>query len=260
MAQGEDDSAANRRMSIAGQAMVIIGAASGIGKATAELIASRDAHVLCVDRDAQGNQESCRGMKEWDVHPVTADVTDFGSLQKAVEVALGKWGAVHGLVNCAGITGVTGSVTHLVELSDFEHVVRTNLLGTFLASKAVLPQMVQQGYGRIVHVASISGKEGNAGMAAYSASKAGVIGLVKVLGKEYATNGVTINALAPAVIMTPLIEKLAPAQVDYMTSRIPMHRCGTLTEVADMIGWIVSPAASFTTGFTFDLSGGRAVY
>jgi 3-oxoacyl-[acyl-carrier protein] reductase len=127
-------------------------------------------------------------------------------------------------------------------------------------SRTVLPQMLKQNFGRILHVASIAGKEGNAGMTAYSASKAGLIGLVKSMAKDYAETGVTINALAPAVILTPMVEVLPQATVDYMTAKIPMRRCGTLEEVSQMIAWIVSPACSFTTGFTFDLSGGRATY
>ncbi len=120
--------------------------------------------------------------------------------------------------------------------------------------------MLERQYGRILHIASIAGKEGNAGMAAYSASKAAVIGLAKAQGKEYAGAGITINALAPAVIMTDLHDTMPPAQIDYMTSKIPMKRCGTLEEFARMAAFIVSPAASFTTGFTYDLSGGRATY
>jgi hypothetical protein len=135
-----------------------------------------------------------------------------------------------------------------------------NVHGAFILGKAVLPTMLEQRYGRIVHIASISGREGNAGMLAYSASKAGLIGMVKVQGKEYAENGITVNAIARADIRTPMVAELPDAQVEYMTSRIPMRRCGTLDEVSEMPGWILSPAASFTTGFTFDLSGGRATY
>jgi 3-oxoacyl-[acyl-carrier protein] reductase len=112
----------------------------------------------------------------------------------------------------------------------------------------------------VLHVASIAGKEGNAGMAAYSATKAGLIGLVKTLGKDYAETGITVNGLAPAVIRTPMVDALPQATIDYMTAKIPMRRCGELQEAAELIGWIVSPACSFTTGFTFDLTGGRAVY
>jgi len=149
---------------------------------------------------------------------------------------------------------------HAVDLEDFDAVCRINLRGALVLSQAVLPQMQAQNYGRILHVASIAGKEGNAGMTAYSASKAGLIGLVKSMAKDYAETGITINALAPAVILTPMVEALPQATVDYMTTKIPMRRCGTLQEVSEMIAWIVSPACSFTTGFTFDLSGGRATY
>jgi 2-dehydro-3-deoxy-L-rhamnonate dehydrogenase (NAD+) len=163
-------------------------------------------------------------------------------------------------VNCAGITGRTSVTTHEVDVDDFDTVYRVNLRGAFLVSRSVIPRMLPHGYGRLLHVASIAGKEGNAGMLAYSATKAGLIGMVKVMGKEYAETGITVNALAPAVIRTAMVEALPQEQVDYMTSRIPMRRGGELSEAAEMIAWIVSPACSFTTGFTFDLSGGRATY
>jgi len=135
-----------------------------------------------------------------------------------------------------------------------------NLRGAFLLSRAVIPAMASRGYGRVLHVASIAGKEGNAGMVAYSASKAGLIGMVKAQGKEYAKTGVTVNALAPAVIRTAMVDAMPDEQVRYMTDKIPMGRTGSLTEAAEMIAWIVSPACSFSTGAVFDLSGGRAVY
>ena len=120
--------------------------------------------------------------------------------------------------------------------------------------------MLKRNYGRILHIASVAGKEGNAGMLAYSASKAAVIGMTKVQGKEYAETGITINALAPAVIKTPMVEAMPEAQVKYMTDKIPMKRCGTLDEIAHMAAFIVSPETAFTTGFTFDMTGGRATY
>ena len=143
---------------------------------------------------------------------------------------------------------------------DFRRVLEINLIGAFVLSQAVLGALREAGYGRILHIASIAGKEGNAGMVSYSASKAGLIGMVKSMGKEYAQEGITVNALAPAVIWTPMVEAMPQSQVDYMTQRIPMGRLGRLEEVAEMAAWIVSPAASFTTGFTFDLTGGRATY
>ncbi len=133
-------------------------------------------------------------------------------------------------------------------------------MGSYLTSKYVLPVMLKNNYGRILHIASIAGKEGNAGMLAYSSSKAAVIGMTKVQGKEYAGTGITINALAPAVIRTALVDAMPAQQVKYMTDKIPMRRCGTLEEAANHAAFIVSEQNSFTTGFTFDLSGGRATY
>ncbi|HVY75670.1 MAG TPA: SDR family oxidoreductase, partial [Puia sp.] len=160
----------------------------------------------------------------------------------------------------AGITGKTNIKSHEVSSENLRAVFDVNFMGSYLTSKYVLPWMLKRNYGRILHIASIAGKEGNAGMLAYSASKAAVIGMTKVQGKEYAETGITINALAPAVIRTPLVEVMPEEQVKYMTDKIPMKRCGTLEEVADCAAFIISPANSFTTGFTFDLSGGRATY
>jgi NAD(P)-dependent dehydrogenase (short-subunit alcohol dehydrogenase family) len=188
------------------------------------------------------------------------DVTDQESTNAAMAEVCAKLGGLDGVINCAGITGRTNLKTHEVDVDDFDLVYRVNLRGALIVSQAVLPTMLDAGYGRLLHVASIAGKEGNAGMAAYSATKAGLIGLVKVMGKDYAEAGITVNALAPAVIQTPMVDALPDEQVRYMTDKSPMKRTGSLQEAAEMIAWIVSPAASFTTGFTYDLSGGRAVY
>ena len=184
----------------------------------------------------------------------------MASVTEAVAAATADFGRIDGVVNCAGVAGRTNLRAHEVDLEDFDLVYRINLRGALLISRAVLPIMLAQNYGRLLHVASIAGKEGNAGMTAYSASKAGLIGLVKSMAKDYAETGITINALAPAVIQTPMVDQLPQATVDYMTQKIPMRRLGTLNEVAAMIAWIVSPECSFSTGFTFDLSGGRATY
>jgi 2-dehydro-3-deoxy-L-rhamnonate dehydrogenase (NAD+) len=242
--------------------IIVAGSASGIGRAVAAHLAKRGARLHCIDQDAHGNNSLLEEVARWrgTAYGTTANVTEELPVNAVVRQVVSKWGRIDGLVNCVGITGTTNIRSHEVAPSDFERVVRVNLYGAFLLSRAVLPQMMEQGYGRIVHVASIAGKEGNAGMVAYSASKAGLIGMVKAQGKEYAQSGITVNAVAPGVIMTPLIEQMPTEQVDYMTSRIPMGRCGTLTEVSEMIAWIVSPASSFTTGFAFDLSGGRATY
>ncbi len=241
---------------------VVVGAGSGIGRAAAEFLAAEGVRVGCLDRDGHAAAETAVGIEDAGGRAVAvaADVTDEATIRTAIERLADALGAIHALVNCAGITGRTNIKAHEVDLADFDAVYRINLRGALVVSQAVLPQMLARNYGRILHVASIAGKEGNAGMTAYSATKAGLIGLVKSMAKDYAETGVTINALAPAVIRTPLVDALPQATIDYMTAKIPMRRCGTLEEVAATIAWIVSPACSFTTGFTFDLSGGRATY
>jgi 3-oxoacyl-[acyl-carrier protein] reductase len=164
------------------------------------------------------------------------------------------------MINCAGVVGVTNKTILDYPFAEFERVQRVNLGGSFLMTKYSLPGMLKRRYGRILLIASIAGKEGNPFMSGYTCSKAGVIGLVKGIAKEYAESGVTVNGLAPAVVLTDLVRGCAAEQVEYMTSRIPMKRCGTIDEVASMSAWIVSPECSFTTGFVFDLSGGRATY
>ncbi|MGH6720106.1 MAG: SDR family NAD(P)-dependent oxidoreductase [Alphaproteobacteria bacterium] len=243
-------------------AVAVVGAGSGIGRAAAAYLAGQGVMVGCLDRDAPANAASAQAITAAGgtafAHGV--DVTDEATIGPALDAVARAFGRLDGLVNCAGITGLTNRKAHDVDLADFDRVYRINLRGAMALSIAVLPRMLERGYGRVLHVASIAGKEGNAGMAAYSATKAGLIGLVKSMAKDYATTGITINALAPAVIQTPMVDALPAAQVTYMTDKIPMRRCGTLDEVAQIIAWIVSPACSFTTGFTFDLSGGRATY
>jgi 3-oxoacyl-[acyl-carrier protein] reductase len=241
--------------------VVVIGAASGIGRSAAEFIATAGPWVACLDRDEDGARETAAGIEKsgGKASALHVDVTDPGSVGRAI-ASVSHSGTIDALVNCAGITGRTNVKAHEVSLEDFDSVYRINLLGALIVSQAVLPLMLARGYGRILHVASIAGKEGNAGMTAYSATKSGLIGLVKSMAKDYSQSGVTINALAPAVIRTPMVDQLPDATVKYMTDKIPMRRCGELTEAAAMIAWIVSPACSFTTGFTFDLSGGRATY
>lgn len=245
---------------VAGQHHAVIGAANGVGSAVARRLSELGATVLCMDIDMEGAGKVAAELPQPMQHPYALDVRDEASVRTAFESAVADVGQLHGVVNCAGVTGLTGMRTHEVDPADFDNTYRVNLRGAFLVSRQILPHFVDHGYGRLLHLASISGKDGNAGMAAYSSTKAGLIGLVKVLGKEYADTGVTINALAPAVIRTRMVDALPQEQVDYMTEKIPMRRCGTVNEAAEMVAWIVSPACSFTTGFTFDLTGGRAVY
>jgi 3-oxoacyl-[acyl-carrier protein] reductase len=241
------------------QTAIITGGGSGLGLAIARWLIAEGVFVVVFDLDARRLADVTKEFSKCG-RGVAVDVTDEAAVSRAVEAVAKERGRIDILVNSAGITGKTNIKSHEVELTDFERVLRLNLTASFLTAKAVLPAMLKNNYGRVLHIASIAGKDGNAGMLAYSASKAAVIGMTKVQGKEYAETGITINALAPAVIQTPMVDAMPAAQVKYMTDKIPMKRCGSLEEVAAMAAFIVSPAASFTTGFTFDLTGGRAVY
>ncbi len=242
--------------------VAVVGAGSGIGRAASLHLAAAGVTVICMDQDEERPAETAaliaKAGGKADV--VRCDVTDDANVLAAAKAVDKNHGQLHGLVNCAGITGKTNIKPHEVDLEDFDRVYKINLRGAMILTKAFAPGMLKHNYGRILHIASIAGKDGNAGMAAYSATKAGLIGLVKSMGKDYAETGITINALAPAVIQTPMVDALPQATIDYMVAKIPMKRLGSLDEVSAMIAWIVSPASSFTTAFTFDLSGGRAVY
>lgn len=241
------------------QTAIITGGADGLGKALARKLVEQGVFVSLFDLNETRLRETSAELGESaDWHAV--DVTQGEQIRSAVEAVRQKRGSIEILVNSAGITGKTSLKSHEVPVDDFDRVLSLNTRGTFLCCQAVLPVMLSASYGRILNIASIAGKEGNAGMVAYSTSKAAVIGMTKSMGKEYAETGITVNALAPAVIQTALVDAMPAAQVSYMTDKIPMKRCGTLEEFADTAAFIVSPANSFTTGFTFDLSGGRAVY
>lgn len=246
-------------MNFEGNVAIVTGAASGIGLATAKMLLQNGAFVTLLDINKE-NLIKNFGENNPQTLLIDIDITQQTAVKNAVEQTITKWQKVDILVNCAGITGVTNLKSHLVDSDNLHKVFELNFMASFYTSNAVLPYMVNQNYGRILHLASIAGKEGNAGMLAYSASKAAVIGMAKVQGKEYAEYNITINALAPAVIQTALVDMMPAEQVKYMTDKIPMKRCGTLTEAIQMIAYIVSEQNSFTTGFTFDLSGGRATY
>jgi 2-dehydro-3-deoxy-L-rhamnonate dehydrogenase (NAD+) len=241
------------------QVAIVTGGASGIGFAVAEKLQSLGVQVALFDLNQEGLETAQRKL---DGKPFIAQINISGesSVNLAVDRVVEKFGRIDILFNAAGIAGITNLKVHEVTLDDFENVYAVNLRGSFLISKAVLPHMIKANYGRICLVASIAGKEGNAGMTAYSATKAGVIGLTKTMGKDYANTGITVNALAPAVIKTPIHDTIPQKQIDYMTAKIPMGRCGTLEEVASIATFILSPENSYSTGFCFDLSGGRATY
>jgi 2-dehydro-3-deoxy-L-rhamnonate dehydrogenase (NAD+) len=242
-----------------GQAAVITGGADGLGFAIAERLHAEGAAVWLFDRDEPKAVAAAQKIGAR-AHAVAVDITQEAEVQAAFERVFAAAGRLDVMVNSAGIVGPNNRKVTETPTDGFEQVLRINLFGSFLVCKHALVQMQKRNYGRVLLIASIAGKEGNAGMCGYSSAKAGVIGLVKSAGKEFAETGITINALAPAVVRTAMVESMEPAQVKYMTDKIPMKRCGTLTEVASLASWIVSPEASFNTGFTFDLTGGRAVY
>lgn len=241
------------------QQALITGGASGIGLAIAKKLQSLGVKIVICDLDVQKCTAACKTIGDR-CRAISVNVADLKAVEDAFAKIIDEAGAIDILVNCAGVTGITNVKSHEVDPADVDLVFRVNFFGSYNTSRAALPAMLRQHYGRILHIASIAGKEGNAGMMAYSASKAAIIGMTKSQGKELAETGITVNALAPAVIRTPMVEAMPPGQVTYMTDKIPMKRCGTLDEIAAMAAFIVSPEASFTTGFTFDLTGGRATY
>jgi NAD(P)-dependent dehydrogenase (short-subunit alcohol dehydrogenase family) len=238
---------------------IITGAASGLGRSIARKLSEKGASLALFDLDADELRSAQAGLAgESEIYQV--DITNEPLVKKTMEDVVQRFGRIDILVNSAGITGKTNIKSHEVATEDLLAVFNVNFMGSYYTSKYALPVMLRNNYGRILHIASIAGKEGNAGMLAYSSSKAAVIGMTKVQGKEYAGTGITVNALAPAVIRTALVEAMPEEQVRYMTDKIPMRRCGTLEEASDHAVFIVSGQTSFTTGFTFDLSGGRATY
>lgn len=247
---------------LAGERIAVVGAGSGIGRATALHLAASGAVVACLDIDAEAASAVAGGIEAAGGQAVAdhIDVSDEASVTATFKHLANGFGRPRGLLNCAGITGELGVPSHAYDLDVFDRTISVNLRGALLASRAVIPAMVEAGYGRVVHLSSIAGKEGNPNMVGYSASKAGLIGMVKAMGKEYAGTGVTVNAVAPAVIATEFIRDQPQETIDYMVARIPMGRVGEPDEAAELLAWMLSPACSFTTGFTFDLSGGRATY
>jgi NAD(P)-dependent dehydrogenase (short-subunit alcohol dehydrogenase family) len=241
------------------QVAIVAGAASGLGLAIAKRLHHEGARVALLDLNESALQKAATELGA-NSTPFAIDVTNQDQVESAVAQVAERFGRIDILVNSAGVTGTTNIKSHEVDPANLRFVFDVNFMASFFTSRAVLPWMLKRRYGRILHIASVAGKEGNAGMLAYSASKAAVIGMTKVQGKEYAETGITVNALAPAVIQTPMVDVMPPEQVKYMTDKIPMKRCGTLDEIAHVAAFIVSPGTGFTTAFTFDMTGGRATY
>lgn len=242
---------------------IVTGGARGIGYAVAERFLTSGAHVCLWDVDAQRLEQSRDILqKEFQNKKITCialDLTDQAQVDKAAEQVVQKFKKIDILVNNAGITGGNGP-TWLLEPEIWRKVVDVNLVAPFLTCRAVVPHMINNGWGRIVNVASIAGKEGNPNASHYSASKAGLIALTKSLGKELANQSILVNAITPAAAKTEIFDQMKQEHIDYMLSRIPMGRFLQVDEVAAMVAWLSSEDCSFTTASVFDISGGRATY
>lgn len=246
----------NRRFE--GRSAIVTGGASGIGLGIATRLASEGAQVAIWDM-SPGALADAREKIGSGITAVRVDITDPEDVHAAREETLSALGGIDILVACAGITG-PNTTTWEYPIDAWRKVVDVNLNGLFYCNRAVVSSMLEGGYGRIVNVASVAGKEGNPNASAYSASKAAVIGLTKSLGKELAKNSITVNCVTPAAVRTPIFDQMSQTHIDYMLSKIPMGRFGEVEEVTALICWLASEECSFTTGGVFDISGGRATY
>jgi len=248
------------QLDLQNQTAIVTGAARGIGFAITQRLLASGASVCLWDCDGAALEAAKASLNEpGRVHSAVVDVTDEASVQEAAETTVARFGKISLAVNNAGIAGTNGKTWEL-SVADWRRVVDIDLTGVFLVCRAVVPHLLKNGYGRIVNIASIAGKEGNPNAAHYSAAKAGVIGLTKSLGKELAQNNITVNCITPAVIETDILKQLTQQHIDYMLSKIPMNRFGKVNEAAALVAWLCSEDCSFTTGAVFDLSGGRATY
>src|SRR5262245_56413129 len=236
---------------------IVTGGARGIGLACAEKIAAGGGRVALWGRDVPRARQSAASLQSGIA--VGVDVANAGSVAAAVATTEAELVPPDMLIASAGVTAPNATVVSY-PVEAWQQVIDINPTGVFLCNRAIAAGMVTRGYGRIVNIASVAGKEGNPNASAYSASKAGVIGLTKSLGKELATSGVLVNCVAPAVVKTELFSQMTEQHIQYMLSKIPMNRFGEVGEVAEMVAWLASDLCTFATGATFDLSGGRATY
>jgi 2-dehydro-3-deoxy-L-rhamnonate dehydrogenase (NAD+) len=248
------------QIDLKGRAAVVTGGARGIGLAISQRLLDSGASVSLWDLDEQAlalarSSLAAHGRVETEV----VDVADEASVSAAAGASKSKFGAIDILVNNAGIAGPTVK-TWEYEPAAFRNVLEVDLVSVFLCCRALVPSMMEKGYGRIVNVASIAGKEGNPNASAYSAAKAGVIGLTKSLGKELATSGVIVNCITPAAAKTDIFKQISEQHIQFMLAKIPMNRFVEVAEIAALVAWLCSADCSFTTGGVFDISGGRAVY
>jgi 3-oxoacyl-[acyl-carrier protein] reductase len=253
------------QLDVSGRVAVVTGGASGIGLAIARRLLASGARLSLWDASAEALEHVTLSPSKGapphvpDAHTAVVDVRDYASVERARDATLEALGRIDILVNSAGITG-PNVATWEYPLDGWRDVLDVNLTGTFHCVRAAVEPMRAADYGRIVNIASVAGKEGNPNAAAYSASKAGVIALTKSLGKELATTGIRVNCVTPAAVESPMFAQMTQAHIDYMLSKIPMNRFGTVDEIAALVAWLCTEECSFSTGAVFDLSGGRSTY
>ena len=238
------------------QVAVVTGGANGIGFSVAERLSKSGASVKIWDLDIEAAQTAAETIN---AEAVECDITDWISVKNATETSINASEKIDILVNSAGIAGPNDTVVDY-DNKAWDRIISVNLTGTYYVNKAVVPHMKANGYGRIVNIASVAGKDGNPNASAYSASKAGVIALTKSLGKELADSNIAVNCVTPAAARTAIFDQMSQEHIDYMLSKIPRGRFVEVKEISSMIAWMVSPENSFTTGAVFDLSGGRSTY
>lgn len=238
------------------QVAVVTGGANGIGFSVAERLSKSGASVKIWDLDIEAAQSAAETIN---AEAVECDITDWISVKNATETSINASEKIDILVNSAGIAGPNDTVVDY-DNKAWDRIISVNLTGTYYVNKAVVPHMKANGYGRIVNIASVAGKDGNPNASAYSASKAGVIALTKSLGKELADSNIAVNCVTPAAARTAIFDQMSQEHIDYMLSKIPRGRFVEVKEISSMIAWMVSAENSFTTGAVFDLSGGRSTY
>ena len=238
------------------QVAVVTGGANGIGFSVAERLSKSGASVKIWDLDIEAAQTAAETIN---AEAVECDITDWISVQNATETSINGSEKIDILVNSAGIAGPNETVVDY-DNKAWDRIISVNLTGTYYVNKAVVPHMKANGYGRIVNIASVAGKDGNPNASAYSASKAGVIALTKSLGKELADSNIAVNCVTPAAARTAIFDQMSQEHIDYMLSKIPRGRFVEVQEISSMIAWMASSENSFTTGAVFDLSGGRSTY
>jgi len=248
------------KLDLNGRVCIVTGGVSGIGLAVAQRMADSGASISLWDRDAAAleiisGQLSAKAK----MHTAQVDISNYAQVQAAAKSTAAHFGKIDALVNSAGVAGANAMVWEY-PVDEWLRVHDINIHGTFYTCREVVPHLQKNGYGRIVNIASIAGKEGNPTASAYSASKAAVIGFTKSLGKELAKQSITVNCVTPAAVKTPIFEQVTQAHIDFMLQKIPMGRFGLVEEIASMVCWLCTEDASFTTGGVFDLSGGRATY